>query len=115
MSYLSPRIQNELTLLSAHIVRGKLIYELIDKRLFCSLLANETSDISGRKQLSISVRYVSSTPDSEGQFIHEVFLSFIPLENLTTIVVATKICEFLKSVDLRISLIRGNILEERLF
>ena len=78
MSYLSPRIQNELTLLSAHIVRGKLIHELIDKRLFCSLLANETSDISGRKQLSISVRYVSSTPDSEGQFIHGVleFYSF---------------------------------------
>ena len=110
-SYLSPRIQNELILLSAHIVRAKLIHELIDKRLFYSLLADETSDISGREQLSISVRYVSSTPNSNGQFIHEVFLGFIPLENLTAIAVASKICEFLKSIGLSIDLIRGNILD----
>jgi hypothetical protein len=109
-SYLSPRIQNELIILSAHIVRAKLIRELIDKRLFYSLLADETSDISGREQLSISVRYVSSEPDTSGEFIHEVFLGFMPLENLTAIAVASKICEFLKNIGLSIDLIRGNIL-----
>lgn len=108
-SYLSPQIQNELILLSARIVREKIIHELIDKRLFYSLLADETSDISGREQLSVSVRYVSSTPDSNGQLIYEAFLGFIPLENLTAIAVASKICEFLTSIGLSIDLIRGNI------
>jgi len=110
-SYLSPRIQNELIILSAQIVRAKLIRELIEKRLFYSLLADETSDISGHEQLSISVRYVSSEPDASGEFIHEVFLGFIPLENLTAIAVANKMCEFLKSIGLSIGLIRGNVLD----
>jgi hypothetical protein len=110
-SYLSPRIQNELIIISAHIVRTKLIRELIDKRLFYSLLADETSDITGREQLSISVRYVSSEPDASGELIHEVFLGIIPLEDLTAIAVASKICEFLNNIGLSIDRIRGNILD----
>jgi hypothetical protein len=112
-SYLSPRIQNELILLSAHVVREKLIRELTEKRLFYLLLADETSDISGREQLSISVRYVSSKPDADGELIHEVFLGFIALENLTAVAVASKICEFLNSIGLSVSLIRGNILSQK--
>ncbi|CAF3169504.1 unnamed protein product [Rotaria sp. Silwood2] len=73
-SYLSPRIQNELIVLSAQVVRTKLIRELIDKRLFYSIMADETSDISGHEQLSISVRYVSSESDENGEFIHEVWI-----------------------------------------
>ena len=57
-SYLSPRIQNELIVLSARVVRTKLIRELVDKQLFYSIMADETSNISGHEQLSISIRHV---------------------------------------------------------
>ena len=78
-------------------------------------MADETSDISGHEQLSISIRYVSSEPDENGEFIHEVFLGFIHLENLTTVEAANKICDFLNHTGLNIDLIRGNILAENFF
>ena len=76
-------------------------------------MADETSDISGHEQLSISICYVSSEPDENGEFIHEVFLGFIHLENLTAIEVANKICDFLNNIGLSIDLIRGTILAEK--
>ena len=112
-SYLSPRVQNELILLLASIVRGKLIRELIDDKLYYSLLADETADTSGTEQLPISVRYVSAEPDSNGELIHEVFLGFIPLDNLKAVGVAEKLCSFVTSIGLNINLIRGTSLSKK--
>ena len=78
-------------------------------------MADETSDISSHEQLSISIRFVSSEPDENGEFIHEVFWGFIHLENLTAVEVANKICDFLNNIGLSIHLIRGNILAEKFF
>ena len=78
-------------------------------------MADKTSDISGHEQLSISIRYVSSEPDENGEFIREVFLGFIHLENLTAIEVANKIYDFLNNIGLSIDLIRVNILAENFF
>ena len=114
-SYLSPRIQNELIVLSANVVRNKLLRELTHKQLFYSIMADETTDICSDEQLSISVRFVSSEPDENGEFIREVFWGFIHLENLTAVGVASKICDFLKNTGLSIDLSRGNILTEKIF
>ena len=108
-------MQNELMVLSTRVVRTKLIRELVDKRVFYAIMADETSDISDHEQLSISTRYVSSEPDENGEFIHEVFLGFIHLTNLTAIQVANKIRDFLNNISLSIDLIRGNILAEKFF
>ena len=67
------------------------------------------------EQLSISVRSVSSEPDENGEFIREVFWDFIHLENLTTVGVVSKICDFLKNTGLSIDLIRSNIITENFF
>ena len=112
-SYLSPRVQNELILLSASIVRGKLIRDLIENRLYYSLLADETADTSGTEQLSISVRYVSPVPDDNGELIHEVFLGFVPLDNLKAVGVAEKLCSFVVGIGLSINLIRGTSHNEK--
>ena len=78
-------------------------------------MVDETFDISGHEQLSISIPYVSSEADENSEFIHEVVLDFIHLENLTAVEVANKICDFLNNIGLSIDLIRGNILAEKFF
>ena len=69
----------------------------------------------GHEQLSISIRYVSSEPDENDEFIHEMFWGFIHLENLTAIEVTNKICDFVNNIGLSIDIIRGNILAEMFF
>ena len=78
-------------------------------------MADETSDMCSDEQLSISIRYCLSEPDENGELIRKVFLGFIHLENLTTVGVASKICDFLKNAGLNIDLIRGNILTKKNF
>ena len=78
-------------------------------------MVDETFDISDHEQFSICIRYVSSEPDENGEFIHEVFLGFFHLEKLTAIEVTNKICDFLNNIGLSIDLIRGNILAEKFF
>ena len=104
-SYLSPRIQNEPIVLSANVVRNKLLRELIHKQLFYFIMADETTDICSDQQLSISIRFVSSESDENGKFIREVFWSFIFLKNLTVVGVAGKIWDFLKNTGLSIDLL----------
>lgn len=54
--YISPIIQNELIDISGKLLKTRVISNAI-RNVYFSVLADETSDISGIEQLSIGVRY----------------------------------------------------------
>ena len=107
-TYLSGTIQNELILLSGAFVRGKVLHELIENNKNFAIIADETSDVSGTEQLSITVRYVSTQPKVE---IKEVFVGFYPLTGLKAVDVAKALIDFIQSIGLKWENIRGNFLE----
>lgn len=77
VKYLSPGIQNELINICNEIILKKIVAKVNEAQCF-SILADETTDISTREQLTLCVRYV----DSSGN-LNEDFLKFIEVENLT--------------------------------
>ncbi|XP_023241936.1 52 kDa repressor of the inhibitor of the protein kinase-like [Centruroides sculpturatus] len=71
-TYMSPQIQNERIGLCGNVIRDNIT---TDKKKACaySILADESSDISGKEQLSIGVRFF----DKEKMMICEEFLGLI--------------------------------------
>ena len=70
-----------------------------------SVLADETSDLSGVEQLSIGVRY--SDKSSESDSIHEEFVGFVNLEACDAETIANAIISKLKSLNLDMSKLIG--------
>ncbi|CAF4282758.1 unnamed protein product, partial [Rotaria sordida] len=103
-TYMSPTIQNELTSICASFVRKHLLKELIDQNKFFAIIADETSDVSGTEQLSISIRYVSEENDI---CIEENFLGFAALSDLTAVGITQSIVTFIKNCGLKIENNRG--------
>ncbi|CAF4564992.1 unnamed protein product [Rotaria sp. Silwood2] len=105
--YLSPMIQNELITIAACMVRNELLRELIEGDKFFSIIADETTDVTGLSQLSLTIRFLSKTNSVE---IKEVFVGFKPLSDLTAPGISCLILEFLRSIGLNMEKIRGRIL-----
>jgi hypothetical protein len=104
-TYLSATIQNELIISSGTFIRAKLLRELIENEKNFAIIADETSDVAGIEQLSITIRYVSVEPKVE---IKEIFVGFCPLTGLTASDVAKALIEFIQSIGLKWENIRGN-------
>lgn len=75
--YTSPIIQNRIIESCNTIIIRKIVNKVNQSKCF-SVLADETTDISTKVQLAICVRYMS-----DDLIIHEDFLQFIEIENLT--------------------------------
>jgi len=103
-TYLSWKIQNELINICANFIRNILLNESINQNKFYAVIADETSDIFGTTQLSISIRFVSEEKDI---LIKEIFLGFVALSNTTAIGITEAIITFIKKCGLRIENIRG--------
>ena len=73
-SYKSHDIINELIQLMAHEVRRTLLHDVREAQWF-SLIADETRDISGSEQLSVSLRWVDET-----YTIHEDLVGLVEVE-----------------------------------
>lgn len=56
-NYLSHDIQNELLQIMAHKIQRKILTQ-IQRSPFYSVIAEETTDISGKEQFSVCVRFV---------------------------------------------------------
>ncbi|CAN7938743.1 unnamed protein product [Ixodes hexagonus] len=56
-TYLSPQIQNEILVASSTLVQQTIVSRVNSAKCF-SLLADETTDISGTEQMSLCVRYL---------------------------------------------------------
>lgn len=100
--YTSPRIQNEIIEVCNDLIVRNLVKELNASSCF-SILADETSDISGLEQLSLCVRHV----DRENFTVKENFLQFVPLYDVTGKGIATAILDKLRSLNIDINKIRG--------
>ncbi|XP_023230571.1 zinc finger MYM-type protein 1-like [Centruroides sculpturatus] len=85
-TYMSPQIQNEVIGLCGNIIRDNITTE-VKKACAYSILSDENSDISGKDQLSIGVRFF----DEENMMIREEFLGFVELTDIVAKSVASTI------------------------
>lgn len=78
--YSSPLIQNEIITICGNVITDKIISKVKAAKYF-SILADETTDISGIEQFSFSVRYVDTVGDEK--ILREDFLKFVPVTDVT--------------------------------
>ena len=104
-------VQNELINLSATHLRTQLLRELIETNKFYSIIADETSDVSGTEQLSLVIGYVSDSPSTT---IKEIFLGFAPLQDMTAQGIFNVLFSMIRSFGLKPELIRGEYMDLRL-
>ena len=102
--YLSPTIQNELISVAACLVHNELLRELSEGDKFFSIIADESTDITGIQQLSLTVRFLSKTTGVE---IKEVFVGFKQLSDLTASGISYVVLKFLHSNGLNMTKIRS--------
>jgi len=88
--YTSPNIQNEIINISGNLILGKLV-QMVNSAECFSVLADETTDVSLKEQLTLCVRYVNGSGDSVK--VHESFLKYIEIHSLTGKDVASAILE----------------------
>lgn len=79
-AYTSPKIQNELIEICGQIIRGKVV-DKVNRAQGFSILADETTDISGIEQFSLCVRYIDEVDDT--LTLREDFLKFVPVDDVT--------------------------------
>ena len=89
-TYCSKTVQNEIILTAGDILREKLLNRIISRPFpVFTLMADETTDISGIEQMSVVVRYVDLVGDK--YIIREDFLDFLPVTDLTGMGLADKL------------------------
>lgn len=79
-SYTSPTIQNEIIGICGNLIREKIVAKINRAEGF-SILADETTDISGIEQFSLCARYVKEIIDVST--LREDFLMFVPVNDVT--------------------------------
>lgn len=101
ITYTSHDIQNEILEMMAHeIVRNLLLKVRASK--FFSLIADETTDISTKEQLSFTLRYVDEHLKSD-----EIFLGLYEMRSTTGEAITDAIIDILRRFDLDITFCRG--------
>ncbi|CAG9822034.1 unnamed protein product [Phaedon cochleariae] len=101
-SYVSKTIQNELIQCCGEVIVKKIVSKIKTAKYF-TIIADETTDMSTKEQLSICVRYF----DKSTFEIKEDFIMFIDVVDLSGENIASKILEALKNLDIDISDCRG--------
>lgn len=86
--YTSSKIQNEIISSCSNIIL-KNIVKVINTAECFSVLANETTDISGNKQLTLYIRYVAAS--EKDVHMCESFLKFIDIKSLIGKYIASSI------------------------
>jgi len=78
--YISPKIQNELIEICGELITEKIVSK-INAAGCVSILADETSDVSGIEQFSLCARYTENT--NSVVTLREDFLTFVPVTDVT--------------------------------
>ena len=83
--YLSPKIQNEFIAINGEIIRRSIVDECNSSN-FWSIMADETTDVSTKEQVSVCARYIRKT-HQRGLEVCEEFLGFssVAVANAETI------------------------------
>ncbi|KAL4153300.1 hypothetical protein QTP88_001133 [Uroleucon formosanum] len=100
--YISWKIQNQIVD-ACYTVVSKKIFNKINLCKYFSIIADETADISGIEQFSLCARYFDSTD----KIIHEDFLKFVPVHDVSGRALADTIINELKSLNIDIKHLRG--------
>lgn len=78
--YTSSKIQNKIISTCGDLILEKIVKEINAAECF-SILADETTDVSLKEQLSLCVRYVANT--GKEVCLRETFLKFVEIHSLT--------------------------------
>lgn len=100
--YISWKIQNQIVDACYTVVSKKIVNKINVCKYF-SIIADETADISGIEQFSLCARYFDSTD----KIIHEDFLKFVPVHDVSGRALADTIINELKSLNIDIKHLRG--------
>ena len=104
-TYISPYIQNEIV-----ATCGDIIIEDITNRItqsgFFSVLAEETTDVTGMVQLSLCIRYVDNV-EKEVYRIREDFIGFAPVKDKTGPGIKAAAIKGLQQARLDLGVLRG--------
>ena len=92
-TYISKTTQNEIIDIIGNLIQQKVLEKVKKAKIF-AVLADETTDCSGREQLSLCLRF------TENNMIREEFLQFLTVEDITGRGLGDTILELLKSYDL---------------
>lgn len=103
-TYTSPRIQNELIFICFSLIQKQII-EKVNRSQAFSILADETSDISGVEQMSMCVRYLDT--DEGTHKICESFLTFTPVTDFSGKGLAETLINFLESSGIDLTYLVG--------
>lgn len=101
-TYLSPEIQNEVINACSSMIIEQLVSKINSAKCF-TVLADETTDISGIEQFSLCVRYL----DIFKKEMREDFLKFVPVPDVTGKGLATTLMDSLKELGLELKYLRG--------
>lgn len=101
-TYLSPEIQNEVINACSCMIIEQLVSKINSAKCF-TVLADETTDISGIEQFSLCVRYL----DIFKKEMREDFLKFVPVHDVTGKGLATTLMDSLKELGLELKYLRG--------
>lgn len=102
--YTSPQIQNELIEICGSIILEKIVSKVNEAKSF-TILADETTDISGVEQFSLCARYVEMS--NERAILREDFLRFVPVKNVTGEGLSNTLITSCKDLELNLEYLRG--------
>ena len=97
--YTTNTSQNQLLSICGDVIKKQVLQEI--KGAYFTILADETSDISGREQLCLCIRYVHKNT------IREEFIEYIEVDNTSGLNLSDTILKKLSEWDLDISKLRG--------
>ena len=86
-------------------VRDHILHDVRSAKFF-SVMADECTDVSASKQMSICLRFVDETQPCQAE-VREKFIGFIRLENTDADSICKGILEFLQECNLDIGNLRG--------
>lgn len=103
-SYISPQIQNEIITVCGDIILSTLVNKINESECF-SILADETTDISGIEQFSLCARY---TEKIKNKFVlREDFLKFVPIDNTSGLALARTLQKEFLEMGVNLKYLKG--------
>lgn len=102
-TYLSFRIQNEIIDAAGTLIKSNIV-QRVNKSGYFSVIADESTDVSGIEQFSICARFVDKTDEYK---IREDFLCFIPVEDVTGKGLANTLLITMENIGINLVNMRG--------
>lgn len=104
LSYTSPQIQNEIIEICGEVILEKIVSKINQAECF-SILADDTTDVSGIEQFSLCARYTDEI--NETIVMREDFLKFVPVEDVTGLGLSQTLITVCNNLKLNLTFLRG--------